>query len=69
MEDGENRKITYEGGSRKCLLVKEGLGVKEVRGMVTETIGGDLLEYKVWYSLKCDRQMLMYQLRGIWMRG
>ncbi|KAJ8421557.1 hypothetical protein Cgig2_008922 [Carnegiea gigantea] len=27
--------------------------------MVTKTIGGDLSEYKVWYILKYDRQVLM----------
>ena len=53
LEEGGNGKITYKEGSRKSMLVKEAMGVneamgvKEMRRMVTETIGYDLSEHKV----------------------
>ena len=63
LEEAGDGKVTYEGWSKKNMLVKEGMGVKEVRRVVKETIRGDLSEHKVWYNLKYDRQMLMCQLR------
>jgi len=30
LEEVGNRKVTYKGGLRKCVLVKEGIGVEEV---------------------------------------
>ncbi|KAJ8445834.1 hypothetical protein Cgig2_027915 [Carnegiea gigantea] len=59
LEEGGDEEVTFEGRSRKHMLVKERMGVKEVRIMVKETIGGNLSEHKVWYNLKYDRQMLM----------
>ena len=52
-------KVTYEGRLRKCMLMKEGIGVKAVQRMVTESIRGDFSEHKVCYRLKYVRQMLM----------
>jgi len=59
LEQGRDRKVTNKGGSRKCMLVKEAIRVKEVQRMVIETIGNDLSVCKLWYSLKYDTQMLM----------
>ncbi|KAJ8439630.1 hypothetical protein Cgig2_021006 [Carnegiea gigantea] len=52
-------KVTYEGGSRKCMVVKEGMGVEELMKMVREMTRSDMLEEKLWYSLKYDREMLV----------
>ena len=52
-------KVTYEGESRKCMVMKEGIGVEELMKMLREMIGSDMLEEKLWYSLKYDREMLM----------
>ncbi|KAJ8425202.1 hypothetical protein Cgig2_000551 [Carnegiea gigantea] len=52
-------KATYEGGSRKCMVVKEGMGVEELMKMVREMTGSDMLEEKLWHSLKYDREMLV----------
>jgi len=40
VEDGDEGKIRYNGGSRKCVLVREGMRVEELRGLVQETVGG-----------------------------
>ncbi|KAJ8421874.1 hypothetical protein Cgig2_028023 [Carnegiea gigantea] len=48
-----------EEGSRKYILVNEGIGVEEVRRMVTKIIDSDLSEHKLWYNLKYDRQMFI----------
>ena len=58
VEEGGDGKLTSEGGSRKCMLVKDRMGV-EVQRIVMENIGSDLSEHQVWYNLKYDRQMLM----------
>ncbi|KAJ8422109.1 hypothetical protein Cgig2_011152 [Carnegiea gigantea] len=44
-------KVTYEGGSRKCMVVKEGMGVEELMKMVREMTGTDILKY--------DREILV----------
>ncbi|KAJ8436492.1 hypothetical protein Cgig2_000477 [Carnegiea gigantea] len=59
LEDGGDRKVTYLGGSRKCIVLKEGAGIEEVRRMVTEISGNELSEQKVWFSLKYDRGLVM----------
>ena len=59
LQEGGDRNVTYKGGLKKCMLVKEGMGIKEVQRMVTQSTGRDFLEHKVCYSLKHDRQMLM----------
>jgi len=57
-ESGD-RQVTYEGGSRRCMVVKEVVREEEVHRLVMETTGRDLSEQKLWYSLKYSRQMLM----------
>ncbi|KAJ8428623.1 hypothetical protein Cgig2_015741 [Carnegiea gigantea] len=44
-------KIIYEGGSRKCMVVKERMGVEELMKMVREMTGTNILKY--------DREMLV----------
>jgi len=34
VEDGRGGKIRNDGGSRNCVLVREGMGVEEFRGLV-----------------------------------
>ena len=58
MESGD-RKVTYEGGSRKCMVVREGTGTEELLKMVRKMTGSDMSEEKLWYSLKYDREMLV----------
>ncbi|KAJ8423840.1 hypothetical protein Cgig2_024298 [Carnegiea gigantea] len=52
-------KVTYEGRSRKCMVVRKGMGAKELLKMVREMTGSDMSEEKLWYSLKYDREMLV----------
>ncbi|KAJ8428632.1 LOW QUALITY PROTEIN: hypothetical protein Cgig2_015750 [Carnegiea gigantea] len=42
LEDGGDRRVTYEKGSRKCTMLEEGMGMEEVQRMVTEIIGNNL---------------------------
>ena len=42
MEDVGEGRIRYNGGSRKCAMVREGMGVEEVKEMVHETMGPGL---------------------------
>ena len=49
MESGD-RKVTYEGGSRKCMVVREETGVEELLKMLRKMIGSDISEEKLWYS-------------------
>ena len=62
MEDDREEKIRYNGGSRKCLLAREGMRVEELRGMVREIVE------RVWYSLKDNRNMVMTVERDTNMR-
>lgn len=39
--EGRDGKVKYEGGSRRYVLVKEVMGVEEVRRMVKETVRSD----------------------------
>ena len=59
MEEGGDGKVTYMGGSKKCVVLKEGARIEEVRRVVTELSGIELSERKVWYSLKYDRGLAM----------
>ena len=59
LEDGGEEKIRYDGGSRKCVLAREGMGVEELRGMVPTTVEDGVQVKKLWYSLKYDRNIIM----------
>ena len=59
LEEGQDEKVTYMGGLRKCFVVKEAMGVEKVQRMATEIIGSNLSEQKIWYNLKYDSQMLV----------
>ena len=59
LEAGAEGKMVYNGGSRKCMVVRDGMGVEELRGMVKETVGGGVEVDRIWYSLKYDRNMIM----------
>ncbi|KAJ8431304.1 hypothetical protein Cgig2_018376 [Carnegiea gigantea] len=57
--ESRDGKVTYEGGSRKCMVVREGLGAEELLKMVRKMTGSDMSEEKLWYSLKYDREILV----------
>ncbi|KAJ8428462.1 hypothetical protein Cgig2_012529 [Carnegiea gigantea] len=58
VESGDG-KVTCEGGSRKCMVVREGMGAEELQKMMREMTGSDMLDEKLWYSLKYDMEMLV----------
>ncbi|KAJ8445906.1 hypothetical protein Cgig2_009835 [Carnegiea gigantea] len=58
VESGDG-KVTYEGGSRKCMVVREGMGAEGLLKMVREMTGSDMSKEKLWYSLKYDREILV----------
>ncbi|KAJ8444413.1 hypothetical protein Cgig2_005935 [Carnegiea gigantea] len=47
----------------KCIVLKEGVGLKEVRRMVSEITSDVLIIHKLWYSLKYEQGMVM-ELEG-----
>ncbi|KAJ8443291.1 hypothetical protein Cgig2_015769 [Carnegiea gigantea] len=47
----------------KCMLLKEDMGLEEVRRKVSQIIGIELTVQKLWYSLKYDWGMVM-ELEG-----
>jgi len=59
VEDGGEGKIRYNGGSKKCVLVREGMGLDDLREMVQETVGAGVEVDRTWYSLKYDRNVIM----------
>jgi len=63
LDDGGAEKITYVRGWTKCIVLKEGMGMEEMRRMVSEITGNDLTVQKLWYSLKYDRGMVI-ELEG-----
>ncbi|KAJ8423694.1 hypothetical protein Cgig2_003378 [Carnegiea gigantea] len=42
LDDGGAEKVTYAAGLTKCIMLKEGIGMEEVRRMVIEITGNDL---------------------------
>ncbi|KAJ8435830.1 LOW QUALITY PROTEIN: hypothetical protein Cgig2_009107 [Carnegiea gigantea] len=54
-ESGD-RKVTYQGAPRKCMVVKEGIGVEELMKMVRKMTGSDISEEKL---CTYDREMLV----------
>ena len=56
---GEDGKVTYLGRTKKCVVLKEGARIEEVRTVVIELSGIELSERKMWYSLKYDRGLVM----------
>ncbi|KAJ8447987.1 hypothetical protein Cgig2_028863 [Carnegiea gigantea] len=63
LEDGGVGTVTYTGGWTKCIVLKEGMGLEEVRRKVSEITGNDFVVRKLWYSLKYDWWMVM-ELEG-----
>ena len=59
LDDVGGGKVTYVGGWTKCILLKEDMGLEEVRRKVSEITGIELTVQKLWYSLKYDRGMVM----------
>ncbi|KAJ8420889.1 LOW QUALITY PROTEIN: hypothetical protein Cgig2_003185 [Carnegiea gigantea] len=49
----------YAGGSKKYIMLKEGLGTEEVQRMVSEVTSHDLTVQKLWYSLRYGRGMVI----------
>ena len=41
------------------MVVREGMGVEELRGLVRKTVGDCVVVKRLWYSLKYDRHMIM----------
>jgi len=58
VEDGGKGKIRYDGGSRKCVLVRDGMGVEELRSLLREIFGDGVVVKRLWYSLKYNRNMM-----------
>jgi len=52
VEDAGKGKIRCDGGSRKCVLVREGMGAEELRGLVQETVRDGVVVKRLCYSLK-----------------
>jgi len=59
LEQSVDGKITYEGGSRKSMVLKEAIMTEKVQRMVMEIIGSDFSKQKVLYNLKSGQTMLM----------
>ena len=59
VEDVGEGRIRYNGGTRKCAVVRERMGVEEVKEMVCKTVGLGVTVDRMWYSLKYDRNMKM----------
>ena len=59
MKDGGEGKITYHGESKRCVLIRKGMGVEELRGLVQETVEDGVVVEMLRYSLKYDRNMIM----------
>ncbi|KAJ8435441.1 LOW QUALITY PROTEIN: hypothetical protein Cgig2_012562 [Carnegiea gigantea] len=59
LDDGGGRKVTYIGGWMKCIVLKEDMGLEEMRRKMSEITINDLTVQKLWYSLKYDRGMIM----------
>ncbi|KAJ8421054.1 hypothetical protein Cgig2_015014 [Carnegiea gigantea] len=55
--ESRDRKVTYEGGLRKCMVVKAEMGVEEMIKMAREMTESDISKEKLWYSLKYDREI------------
>ncbi|KAJ8438308.1 hypothetical protein Cgig2_018788 [Carnegiea gigantea] len=58
VESGDG-KVKYKGGSRKCMVVRKGMVAEELLKMARKMTGSDMLEEKLWYSLKYDREILV----------
>ncbi|KAJ8437412.1 hypothetical protein Cgig2_008765 [Carnegiea gigantea] len=63
LDDGGVRKVTHVGGWTKYIVLKEGVGLEEVRRIVSEITSDVLTVHKLWHSLKYDRGMVM-ELEG-----
>ncbi|KAJ8422340.1 hypothetical protein Cgig2_004896 [Carnegiea gigantea] len=55
LEDDWDGRVTYDEGSRKYMLVKSRKGAEELERMVKDSVGGELMEAKLWYNLKYNR--------------
>ncbi|KAJ8440895.1 hypothetical protein Cgig2_022751 [Carnegiea gigantea] len=63
LDDGGAGKVTHVGGWTKYIVLKESVGLEEVRRMVSEITNDILTVHKLWYSLKYDRGIVM-ELEG-----
>ena len=58
LDDGGVGKVTHVGGWTKYIVLKEGVGLEQVRRMVSEITSNVLTVHKLWSSLKYDRGMV-----------
>ena len=59
LEDGKNGMINYVGGSTKCIWISQDMRVTDVLKLVEQAMGVSVREFKVWYSMKFDRKMML----------
>ena len=64
-EEGGDRMLSYCGGRKDCVWVKENMCVREVQNLVEEVMGEGLKGRKLWYSMKYDRTEVMLLWRDV----
>ncbi|KAJ8436061.1 hypothetical protein Cgig2_000357 [Carnegiea gigantea] len=64
VKSGRNGVLTYQGGSRDCVWVRQNIRVDEVK-LAEEIVGEGLKGRKLWYNTKYDRSMWMLLHRDV----
>lgn len=55
----EDGKVSYQGGSRDCVLLSESMGLDEAKSRLMRRVGSASKEEKLWYTLKFDRKIFL----------
>lgn len=58
-QEEDDGSLSYQGGSRDCVLVSESMSLDDVKGRLMRRVGQGFDEQKLWYTLKFDRKIFL----------
>jgi len=59
LEEGGDRMLSYHGGRKDCIWIKENMPVVLEERLVEEVMGKGLKGWEMWYSMKYDRREVL----------
>ncbi|KAJ8450493.1 hypothetical protein Cgig2_002178 [Carnegiea gigantea] len=59
VQEEEDGKVSYQGGSRDCVLLSESMSLDEAKSRLMRRVGSASKEEKLWYTLKFDRKIFL----------
>jgi len=59
VQEDDDGKVSYQGGSRDCVLLSESMSLDEAKSRLMRRVSSASKEEKLWYTLKFDRKIFL----------